>query len=77
MTPPHHALLPHRSLTLCSSLVGTRAHTQEMLDFCGEKGITSDVEVRAFVYGDGQEGWPQRELASRPAGTPAIAAACM
>jgi len=30
---------------LAGSLIGGIAETQEMLDFCGEKGITSDVEV--------------------------------
>lgn len=39
-----------KSLTLCSSLVGTRAHTQEMLDLCAEKNITSDVEVIDITY---------------------------
>lgn len=39
-----------KSLTLCSSLVGTPAHTQEMLDFCGEKGIAADVEVITADY---------------------------
>jgi len=30
---------------LAGSLIGGIAETQEMLDFCGEKGITADVEV--------------------------------
>jgi uncharacterized zinc-type alcohol dehydrogenase-like protein len=30
---------------LSGSLIGGIAETQEMLDFCGEHGITSDVEV--------------------------------
>ena len=30
---------------ISGSLIGGIAETQEMLDFCGEKGITSDVEV--------------------------------
>ena len=53
---PSHPLSPpaqqnhQRSLTLCSSLVGTRAHTQEMLDFCAAKGIVSDVEVVTADY---------------------------
>jgi hypothetical protein len=51
-SPPPPPPTPRaRSLTICSSLVGTRAHTQEMLDFCGEKNIVSDVEV-----GGGQAG---------------------
>ncbi|MDI1445105.1 NAD(P)-dependent alcohol dehydrogenase [Polyangium sp. 6x1] len=31
--------------TLAGSLIGGIAETQEMLDYCGEKGIASDVEV--------------------------------
>ncbi|HVK63390.1 MAG TPA: NAD(P)-dependent alcohol dehydrogenase [Polyangium sp.] len=31
--------------TLAGSLIGGIKETQEMLDYCGEKGITSDVEV--------------------------------
>ncbi len=31
--------------SLAGSLIGGIKETQEMLDFCGEKGITSDVEV--------------------------------
>ena len=31
--------------TLTGSLIGGIAETQEMLDFCGKQGITSDVEV--------------------------------
>ncbi len=31
--------------TLAGSLIGGIAETQEMLDFCGEHGITADVEV--------------------------------
>jgi uncharacterized zinc-type alcohol dehydrogenase-like protein len=30
---------------LAGSLIGGIAETQEMLDFCGQHGITSDVEV--------------------------------
>ena len=30
---------------LAGSLIGGIAETQEMLDFCGEKGVTADVEV--------------------------------
>jgi len=30
---------------VAGSLIGGIAETQEMLDFCGEHGITSDVEV--------------------------------
>jgi uncharacterized zinc-type alcohol dehydrogenase-like protein len=31
--------------SVAGSLIGGIAETQEMLDFCGERGITSDVEV--------------------------------
>jgi uncharacterized zinc-type alcohol dehydrogenase-like protein len=31
--------------SLSGSLIGGIAETQEMLDFCGEHGITADVEV--------------------------------
>jgi alcohol dehydrogenase (NADP+) len=34
--------------TLAGSMIGGLAETQEMLDFCGEHGITSDVEVIAI-----------------------------
>jgi uncharacterized zinc-type alcohol dehydrogenase-like protein len=34
--------------TLSGSMIGGFAETQEMLDFCGEHGITSDVEVIAI-----------------------------
>ena len=30
---------------LGGSAIGGIAETQEMLDFCGEKGITSDIEL--------------------------------
>jgi len=30
---------------LAGSLIGGIAETQEMLDFCGQHGITSDIEV--------------------------------
>ena len=36
-------LIGRKSLSSAGS--GGRAHTQEMLDFCGEHGITADVEV--------------------------------
>jgi uncharacterized zinc-type alcohol dehydrogenase-like protein len=31
--------------SVAGSLIGGIAETQEMLDFCGEHGITSDVEL--------------------------------
>lgn len=34
-----------RRLSLSGSLIGGLAETQEMLDFCGQHGITADVEV--------------------------------
>jgi uncharacterized zinc-type alcohol dehydrogenase-like protein len=36
-------LLPRRSFS--GSAIGGIAETQEMLDFCGEKGITSEIEI--------------------------------
>jgi uncharacterized zinc-type alcohol dehydrogenase-like protein len=30
---------------LCGSLIGGITETQEMLDFCGERGIVSDIEI--------------------------------
>jgi uncharacterized zinc-type alcohol dehydrogenase-like protein len=36
-------LMPRR--TLAGSLIGGIAETQEMLDFCGEKGIVCDIEL--------------------------------
>ena len=37
-----------RGRSLGTSLIGGLAETQEMLDFCCEHGITSDVEVIAI-----------------------------
>jgi uncharacterized zinc-type alcohol dehydrogenase-like protein len=34
-----------RRRQLAGSIIGGIRETQEMLDFCGERGITSDVEV--------------------------------
>lgn len=34
-----------RRLSYTGSLIGSIAETQEMLDFCGEHGITSDIEL--------------------------------
>jgi uncharacterized zinc-type alcohol dehydrogenase-like protein len=34
-----------RRKSVAGSLIGGIAETQEMLDFCGQHGITSDVEV--------------------------------
>ncbi|WP_308873530.1 hypothetical protein [Thiothrix subterranea] len=31
--------------SVAGSLIGGIAETQEMLDFCGEHGITSDIEI--------------------------------
>ena len=36
--------------TVAGSLIGGVRETQEMLDFCGEHGITSDVEVIKIQY---------------------------
>jgi uncharacterized zinc-type alcohol dehydrogenase-like protein len=43
---PVHAMgLIFGRKTLAGSLIGGIAETQEMLDFCGQHGITADVEV--------------------------------
>ena len=34
--------------SIAGSLIGGIAETQEMLDFCGEHGITSDIELIAM-----------------------------
>ncbi|WP_250528269.1 NAD(P)-dependent alcohol dehydrogenase [Caballeronia sp. GAWG2-1] len=39
------ASMVFRGRSLGASLIGGLAETQEMLDFCGQHGITSDVEV--------------------------------
>lgn len=43
---PVHAfsLIPGRK-TLAGSMIGSIKETQEMLDFCGQHGIVSDIEV--------------------------------
>lgn len=48
--PPKQPTLAHtnvifKCLVVSGSLVGNVKMTQEMLDFCGEKNITADVEV--------------------------------
>jgi uncharacterized zinc-type alcohol dehydrogenase-like protein len=50
--PDKPALLPAFPLivkrrTIAGSLIGGIAETQEMLDFCADKGITADVEIIA------------------------------
>ncbi len=42
---PSVSLLIGKRRSLAGSLIGGIAETQEMLDFCGERGITSDVEI--------------------------------
>jgi uncharacterized zinc-type alcohol dehydrogenase-like protein len=42
--PPQIRNLIFKRASLAGSLIGGIAETQEMLDFCGEHGITSDVE---------------------------------
>jgi uncharacterized zinc-type alcohol dehydrogenase-like protein len=44
-TPVHAFSLIGGRKTLAGSLIGGIAETQEMLDFCGTRGIVSDVEV--------------------------------
>jgi alcohol dehydrogenase (NADP+) len=40
----HGSIIPLRR-QLSGSMIGGIAETQEMLDFCGEHGITSDIEI--------------------------------
>jgi uncharacterized zinc-type alcohol dehydrogenase-like protein len=43
---PHHVgTLAYRRRTLAGSLIGGIAETQEMLDFCAEHNIVSDIEL--------------------------------
>jgi alcohol dehydrogenase (NADP+) len=42
---PEVANLIFRRRSLAGSLIGGIAETQEMLDFCAEHGITSDIEI--------------------------------
>jgi alcohol dehydrogenase (NADP+) len=41
---PNIALMLYKRRALAGSLIGGIAETQEMLDFCGEHGIVSDIE---------------------------------
>ena len=43
--PVKASSLTHRRLQLAGSLIGGIKETQEMLDFCAEHGITSDIET--------------------------------
>ncbi|MDB5525062.1 MAG: NAD(P)-dependent alcohol dehydrogenase [Rhizobium sp.] len=42
---PNFASLIFRRKSIAGSLIGGIAETQEMLDFCAEKGIVSDIEI--------------------------------
>jgi uncharacterized zinc-type alcohol dehydrogenase-like protein len=44
--PAFGLIMGRRSIS--GSLIGGIPETQEMLDFCGQRGITSDVEVIAI-----------------------------
>lgn len=51
---PFNLLAPRRQVV--GSLIGGMEETQEMLDFCGEKGITADIEmVRADQINEAYE----------------------
>ncbi|WP_247312531.1 NAD(P)-dependent alcohol dehydrogenase [Ralstonia pseudosolanacearum] len=43
--PLNSGPMVYRRKALAGSLIGGIAETQEMLDFCGEHGVTSDIEV--------------------------------
>lgn len=47
MPPVNPGALIRRRIAYAGSLIGGIAETQEMLDFCAEHGVTSDVEVVA------------------------------
>ena len=55
-----HLCVHARRLCIGGSLIGSIKETQEMLDLCGEKNITCDVEVRrqhrANLAASGQSG---------------------
>jgi len=45
---PFELMMQHKMVS--GSLIGGIKETQEMLDFCGEKGIVCDVEVMKADY---------------------------
>ncbi|MCY1243558.1 Aldehyde reductase YahK [compost metagenome] len=45
MPPVNPGTLIRRRISYAGSLIGSIAETQEMLDFCAEHGVVSDVEV--------------------------------
>ncbi len=45
---PNVAALIFKRRSIAGSLIGGIAETQEMLDFCAEKGIVSDIEMIAI-----------------------------
>jgi uncharacterized zinc-type alcohol dehydrogenase-like protein len=45
----NHFAVVQRNLVYSGNSIGNRAMTQEMLNFCGEKNITADVEVRGVL----------------------------
>jgi len=48
LAPVHGGGLVMKRKSIAGSLIGGIAETQEMLDFCGEHNIVSDVEVIAM-----------------------------
>jgi D-arabinose 1-dehydrogenase-like Zn-dependent alcohol dehydrogenase len=45
----NHFAVVQRNLVYSGSTIGNLGMTQEMLNFCGEKNITAQVEVRALM----------------------------
>jgi D-arabinose 1-dehydrogenase-like Zn-dependent alcohol dehydrogenase len=45
----NHFAVVQRNLVYSGSTIGNLGMTQEMLNFCGEKNITAQVEVRAMM----------------------------
>lgn len=46
--PVHANLLVHNRLSVCGSMIGGIAETQEMLDFCAANGIAADIQQVAI-----------------------------
>lgn len=46
----NHSAMIMKCYNVAGSAIGNHGMTQEMLNFCGEKNITADVEVRLLPY---------------------------
>ena len=45
LEPPNNMLMATQRVGIAGSLIGSLAETQEVLDFCGQHGITAQVEL--------------------------------